>query len=92
MVASIIQVGIPGGMEMVLLLGIAILLFGASRIPKLARSSGQAIGEFRKGREQIRQEVEEMKAETTGDSSGDDGTDDAPDAGTTETRSVETTS
>lgn len=91
MVASAIQVGIPGGTEMMILLGIAVLLFGASRIPKLARSSGRAIGEFRKGREQIEQEVAEMKAETTGDLSTDDtdGSDGGVDA-SAETSSVET--
>lgn len=93
MVASAIQVGIPGGTEMLILLGIAVLLFGASRLPKLARSSGRAIGEFRKGREQIEQEVAEMKAETTEDLTADDA--DGPEPGVdspTETSSVETAS
>ena len=53
--------GIPGGPEVLLLLLLAVLLFGANKIPKLARSSGQAIGEFQKGREQVEQELQEMK-------------------------------
>jgi sec-independent protein translocase protein TatA len=53
--------GIPGGPEMLVILLIAILLFGANKIPKLARSSGEAIGEFQKGREEVEQELEEMK-------------------------------
>jgi len=32
---------------------IIVLLFGANKIPKLARASGEAIGEFRRGREQL---------------------------------------
>jgi len=53
--------GIPGGPEMLVILLIAILLFGANKIPKLARSSGEAIGEFQKGRTEVEKELEEMK-------------------------------
>ena len=52
---------IPGGMEMFVILLIAVLLFGANKIPKLARSTGQAMGEFQKGRQQVEQELEEME-------------------------------
>jgi sec-independent protein translocase protein TatA len=50
-----------------------VLLFGASKIPKLARSSGQAIGEFQKGREQVEQELDEMRDATSLEDSDDDG-------------------
>jgi sec-independent protein translocase protein TatA len=53
--------GVPGGMEMVVILLIAVLLFGANKIPKLARSTGQAMGEFQKGRQQVEQELDEME-------------------------------
>jgi sec-independent protein translocase protein TatA len=53
--------GIPGGPELIVILLIAVLLFGANKIPELARSSGQAIGEFQKGREEVEQELEEIK-------------------------------
>jgi len=53
--------GIPGGPEMLVILLIAILLFGANKIPKLARSSGEAIGEFQKGRQEVEEELKEMK-------------------------------
>jgi len=43
---------IPGGFELVLVVGIILLLFGAAKIPKLARSIGQAQGEFEQGRQQ----------------------------------------
>ncbi|MFC6863841.1 twin-arginine translocase TatA/TatE family subunit [Halomicroarcula sp. GCM10025817] len=51
--------GIPGGPELLVIAGIAVLLFGANKIPKLARSSGQAIGEFKKGRQELEEEIEE---------------------------------
>jgi len=52
---------IPGGPEMLIILLVLVLLFGANKIPKLARSTGQAMGEFKKGREQVEDELEEMQ-------------------------------
>lgn len=56
--------GLPGTPEMVVILMIAILLFGANKIPKLARSTGQAIGEFQRGRQELEQELEDIQEET----------------------------
>lgn len=39
----------PGGLEMLLLFLVILLVFGASRLPKLARSMGQAGKEFKAG-------------------------------------------
>jgi len=36
---------------------IVVLLFGAQKLPELARSSGQAMGEFQKGRETVETEI-----------------------------------
>lgn len=49
----------PVGPEMLIILFVLVLLFGANRIPKLARSTGEAMGEFKKGREELEQELEE---------------------------------
>lgn len=57
--------GFPGGIELAVIVLIAILLFGANKIPKLARSTGQAMGEFQKGREEIDQELKEMREGAT---------------------------
>ena len=56
-----LQIGVPGGMELAVILLIAVLLFGANKIPKLARSTGQAMGEFQRGRTEIEKELEDMK-------------------------------
>jgi len=64
---TLLFVGVPGGIELLTILAIAILLFGANKLPALARSSGEAIGEFKKGREQIERELRaaaEESAET----------------------------
>ena len=52
--------GIPGGPELLIVLLIVVLLFGANKLPQLARSSGQAMGEFKRGREEIDRELRSM--------------------------------
>ena len=59
--APLIIPGVPGGPELLIILFIAILLFGANKIPKLARSTGEAMGEFQKGREKVETELDEMR-------------------------------
>jgi len=55
----IAQLGIPGGVELLVVLLIAVLLFGANKIPKLARSAGKSIGEFKKGAEESKEALQE---------------------------------
>jgi sec-independent protein translocase protein TatA len=55
--------GIPAGPELLIILLVLVLLFGANKIPKLARSTGQAMGEFKKGREQVEDELQQMQGE-----------------------------
>ena len=38
-----------GYMEVAIIIGILVLLFGATKIPNIARSLGRAKGEFKKG-------------------------------------------
>ncbi|QWC20439.1 twin-arginine translocase TatA/TatE family subunit [Halorubrum sp. 2020YC2] len=52
--------GLPVGPELLIILLVLVLLFGANKIPKLARSTGQAMGEFKKGREEIEEELKDM--------------------------------
>ena len=55
--------GLPGGPEVLVVLLILVLLFGANKIPKLARSTGQAMGEFKRGREEIEDELSEIEGD-----------------------------
>ena len=57
-------IGIPGGPELLVVLLLVVLLFGADKLPKLARSSGQAMGEFKRGRDQIEDELREAAEPT----------------------------
>jgi len=62
MQGTVLFIGGLGGPELVIVLLIAILLFGANKIPKLARSTGEAMGEFRRGREELEAEIEEEQS------------------------------
>ncbi|MFC5134833.1 MULTISPECIES: Sec-independent protein translocase subunit TatA/TatB [Haloferacaceae] len=71
--------GIPAGPELLIILLVLVLLFGANKIPKLARSTGQAMGEFKKGREEVEDELKQMQegdldtdADTTTETADDD--------------------
>ena len=44
-----LALGIPGGQEMLIILFIILLLFGAKKLPELSRSLGKSLGEFKKG-------------------------------------------
>ena len=50
-----------GGYQLLIVLAIALLLFGGSRLPGLARSLGQSINEFKKGVKEIDDQSEESK-------------------------------
>ncbi|MEE8402024.1 MAG: twin-arginine translocase TatA/TatE family subunit [Candidatus Hydrothermarchaeaceae archaeon] len=55
-----------GPQELIVILAIIMLLFGASKIPELARSLGKAKGEFKKGIEDgDKNEEKEAPAENT---------------------------
>jgi len=73
--------GLPGGPEVLVVLLILVLLFGANQIPKLARSTGQAMGEFKRGREEIEDELSEIEGE--GDEDGEEVVTDADSEATT---------
>ena len=40
--------GMPSGMELMLIFGIVVLLFGAKKIPDLAKGIGKGIKDFKK--------------------------------------------
>jgi len=50
-----------GQMEIVLIVVAIIVLFGASKIPDLARSLGKATGEFKKGQKEIERELTDVE-------------------------------
>lgn len=76
MIPAIPAFALPGGPELFIILAIAVLLFGANKLPELARSSGQAMGEFKRGRQELETEL------SAGIEDGDDGVEMEPDIDT----------
>jgi sec-independent protein translocase protein TatA len=67
-VAIFQQLGLP---EILLILGVLLLLFGARKLPELARSLGKSTKEFKAGMKDGTEEGEpEGKAEPTSDRAG----------------------
>jgi sec-independent protein translocase protein TatA len=44
--------GMPGHMEILLIVFIILLLFGAKKLPELSRALGKSLGEFKKGQKE----------------------------------------
>lgn len=53
----------PGTPEVIFILLIVLILFGAKKLPELARGIGQSLGEFKKAREEFEREVHKSAAE-----------------------------
>lgn len=57
-----------GPTEMILIVAVIVLLFGASKLPELARSAGKSAGEFKKAQKEAEisyQEFEKSLKDTT---------------------------
>jgi sec-independent protein translocase protein TatA len=50
-------IGMPGGPEWMFIIFVVLLLFGAKKLPELARGLGKSIGEFKKAREEFEGEI-----------------------------------
>ncbi len=46
-----------GGPDMIIILLVVLLLFGAKKLPELARGLGQSLNEFKKAREDVEHEI-----------------------------------
>lgn len=55
------------GWEWVIIAGIVLLLFGATRIPALMRSLGRGVKEFKQGINEATSELEEIKKDLDSD-------------------------
>ena len=59
MINSILAFGMPSGPEIFFIALVIILLFGAKKIPELARGLGRGIREFKDASKEIKDEIEE---------------------------------
>ena len=63
MMHPLIAFSMPGGPELIFILVIVLLLFGAKKLPELARGIGQSLGEFKRAREEFEREVHKSAVE-----------------------------
>ncbi len=54
-----------GGMEVVLILAVILILFGAKKIPELAKGLGSGIKEFKKATKEVTDEINNSTETTT---------------------------
>ena len=50
-----------GTTELMLIAGIALLLFGGKKLPELMRGLGQGVNEFKKGTREVAEPINEVK-------------------------------
>ena len=59
----LIAFGLPQGPEWIFLIALVVLLFGAKKLPELARGLGQSVGEFKRAKEEFDRELHRSTAE-----------------------------
>lgn len=57
--------GLPGGTELLVIFGIVLLVFGAGKLPKIARDLGSGIQEFKRSMSSENLSYEESKKSST---------------------------
>ena len=58
-----LAIGLPQGPEWIIIFVVVLLLFGAKKIPELARGLGKSMGEFKKAREDFEREIHSAEKE-----------------------------
>jgi sec-independent protein translocase protein TatA len=58
-----LALGLPSGAEWIWIVLIVVLLFGARKLPELARGLGRSLGEFKKAKQDFDKELEASSKE-----------------------------
>jgi sec-independent protein translocase protein TatA len=61
---NVMLAGIFGGWEIVLILAVVLILFGAKKLPELAKGLGTGIKEFKKATREVTDEIQNAGTET----------------------------
>jgi sec-independent protein translocase protein TatA len=61
---NVMIAGFIGGWEMVVILAVVLMLFGAKKLPELAKGLGQGIKEFKKATREVTDEVSSAMDDT----------------------------
>ena len=62
---NVMLAGIFGGWEIVLILAVVLILFGAKKLPELAKGLGTGIKEFKKATREVTDEIQNAGNETS---------------------------
>jgi sec-independent protein translocase protein TatA len=54
-----------GTNELIMIFGVVVILFGASKLPELARSMGSSVGEFKKAQKESEKNLKEFEKSLT---------------------------
>lgn len=57
------RIGPLGGWEILVILVVVLLIFGSSRLPKIARGLGESTRELKKGFQDLKDDIESDKAD-----------------------------
>jgi sec-independent protein translocase protein TatA len=57
--------GFFGGWEIILILAVVLILFGAKKLPELAKGLGTGIKEFKKATREVTEEIQNTSTEPT---------------------------
>ena len=69
---EIVFAGMPGGWEMVVIAMVILLLFGAKKLPELAKGLGQGIREFKGAVDGVKDEIKDAQDSVESDSDSSD--------------------
>ena len=61
---NVMFAGIFGGWEIVLILAVVLILFGAKKLPELAKGLGTGIKEFKKATREVTDEIQNAPVDT----------------------------
>jgi sec-independent protein translocase protein TatA len=62
---NVMIAGIFGAWEIVLILAVVLILFGAKKLPELAKGLGTGIKEFKKATREVTEEIQKESVDTT---------------------------
>ena len=60
-------IGSLGAQEMILIFLVMLLLFGAKKLPELARGLGKSMGEFKKAKDEFEHEITRSEIQAAND-------------------------
>jgi sec-independent protein translocase protein TatA len=67
-IEPVLAFGFPGGIEMFIVMGVILLLFGSARLPSLMRNLGRSAVEFKKGVHGIEEDVDQAASDSSSES------------------------